>query len=119
MWIYHQSTGVLQHEDKRVAIGYSGHGEGCNSHSHESIPNIGPLPVGLYTIGKSFGHPNKGPMCMRLFPVGHDAHGRSGFMIHGDNSKCNKSASEGCIILGRTIRDMISKSLDRTLKVII
>jgi len=36
--------------------------------------------------------------------------GRSGFLIHGDNSKHNFSASEGCIILSRSTRDAISSS---------
>ena len=42
--------------------------------------------------------------------VSSDAHGRSGFLIHGDNSKGDKSASEGCIILGPDVRKAIADS---------
>ena len=118
MWIYQQSTGILQHDGVEMSTGYSGHGEGCNSPAHEGTPNVGPLPAGLYSIGAMFSHPKKGPVCMRLNPVGHDAHGRSGFMIHGDNSRCDRSASEGCIILDRNTRLKITQSNDKSLMVI-
>jgi hypothetical protein len=54
---------------------------------------------------------------MRLTPVGHDAFGRDGFLIHGDN--LTHDASTGCIILPPEIRDMIAASEDRDLEVVI
>ena len=45
---------------------------------------------------------------MRLAPRGHRAHGRDGFMIHGDNPALNFSASQGCIILGLVLRELIA-----------
>jgi hypothetical protein len=44
--------------------------------------------------------------------------GRDGFLIHGDNSAMNHTASEGCIILTRDIRQRISDSGDTQLTVI-
>ena len=50
-----------------------------------------------------------GPRVMRLTPQGHTAQGRSGFLIHGDRTH---TASEGCVILDRTVRTQISRSSD-------
>ncbi len=48
---------------------------------------------------------------MRLTPApGTDTFGRSAFLIHGDNAKKDKSASEGCIILGPALRQQIAES---------
>jgi hypothetical protein len=48
---------------------------------------------------------------MRLTPSGgQNMFGRDAFLIHGDNSKHDNSASEGCIILGPAIREQISKN---------
>lgn len=52
---------------------------------------------------------------MNLTPAGHNALGRSGFMIHGNNIQNN--ASQGCIILGLTIRQQIASSKDHILVV--
>ena len=47
----------------------------------------------------------------RLDPFpSNDMYGRSGFYIHGDNPRGDKSASEGCIILARPIREAVEKS---------
>jgi len=52
---------------------------------------------------------------MRLTPMGHNALGRSGFMIHGNNVQNN--ASQGCIILGPAIRQQVAGSGDAQLVV--
>lgn len=52
---------------------------------------------------------------MNLTPVGHNALGRGGFMFHGDNVQ--NSASQGCVILGPTIRQQISASGDHVFTV--
>jgi hypothetical protein len=83
---------------------------GGNDHEKESVRDVGPIPCGEWTIGDEFKHETKGPIVMRLTPVGHKAHGRDGFLIHGDNSKMDRSASNGCIILSRELRERISKS---------
>jgi hypothetical protein len=53
-----------------------------------------------------------------LSPVGHDAHGRSSFLIHGDNSLGNHTASHGCIILSRMVREKMRASGDMDLEVV-
>ena len=55
---------------------------------------------------------------MSLTPVGHLAHGRTAFLIHGDSIKHPGDASEGCIILGPHIRTRIAASGDTVLNVI-
>jgi len=101
-----------------VSSGYSGKGNGLNNPYDQDIQgekgksDAGPIPAGNYTIGKMFDNTGKtGPGSMRLTPdAGNEMNGRSGFLIHGDNSKHNFSASEGCIILSRSARDAISSS---------
>jgi hypothetical protein len=44
--------------------------------------------------------------------------GRSGFLMHGDNIRLPGTASEGCIILPRDLREAIWNSADHTLEVI-
>lgn len=118
MWVYHQSTGELYHDDKRVVIGYSGHGEGLNNPASEHVRNVGPIPAGLWEIGQPFNHPSKGEWCLRLTPKNHAARGRDGFLIHGDNRKLDKSASHGCIILPKAIRIQVTESKDVDLLVV-
>ena len=46
---------------------------------------------------------------MRLTPnPGTNTFGRGGFLMHGDNSLLNHTASEGCIIAPRGIRDLVA-----------
>ncbi|HEY9097299.1 MAG TPA: tlde1 domain-containing protein [Thiobacillus sp.] len=118
-WMYSQSTGELHHNGALIGTGYSGAGliasSGRNNPAMQSIPNQGPLPSGQYQIGTSYSHPQKGPTSMNLTPAGHNALGRSGFMIHGNNAQNN--ASQGCIILGPTLRQQIASSSDHILVV--
>lgn len=116
-WKYIQSNGNLSHGGALVATGYSGHGEGKNNPAMQSVRNVGPIPVGMYEIGPMMMHKDgKGPIVMRLTAVGHEAFHRSGFLIHGDNA--DHTASEGCIILPRAIRQRIAESGDNELEVV-
>jgi len=117
MWLYKQSTGDLWHAGSYEGRGYSGHGEGVNNGALEADPGVGPIPKGLWKIGPAHTSPHTGPITMDLTPVGHDAHGRTLFRLHGDNDALNHSASRGCIILGRALRLAISASGDDDLKV--
>jgi hypothetical protein len=45
-------------------------------------------------------------------------HGRGSFLIHGDNAAMNHTASDGCIIMARPIRETIDASRDRELQVV-
>jgi hypothetical protein len=119
-WEYDQSSGQLRHDGNLVGIGYSGAGliraTGRNNPAMENLANQGPIPRGTWQIGQAVNHPTKGPNTMPLIPVGHDAHGRTGFLIHGNNQTNN--ASEGCIILGPAIRQQIINSGDTVLNVV-
>jgi hypothetical protein len=116
-WIYRQKTGALWSPDgEQVGTGYAGYAEGRNNPDLENVANIGPVPRGLYTIGASFKHPKTGPVTMRLAPDSTNTmHGRSAFMIHGDNA--THDASEGCIILPRDVRIAVDKSSVKRLQV--
>lgn len=120
MYTYKQKTGEILQNGSPIGIGYSGKAEGRNNPDKERMPNVGPLPAGHYKIGKAFDdlrHPGKGPCVMRLYPIKDtDEFGRSGFMIHGNNA--TNDASDGCIILGPSIRRQIADSDDRELEVI-
>lgn len=118
-WEYSQSTGELRLNGELVGSGYSGAGltaaSGRNNAAMQNVPFSGPLPTGQYSIGAPYQHPQKGPTSMNLTPVGHNALGRNGFMIHGNNVANN--ASQGCIILGPILRHQIAVSGDATLMV--
>lgn len=99
-----------------VATGYSGAGAGRNNPSEQGARNVGPIPQGKYAIGAEFDAPVQGPCTMRLAPIGHDALGRDGFLIHGDNAE--HDASTGCVILPFENRQEIAASADRILEVV-
>lgn len=117
MWLYKQLTGELFQNGYRVGVGYSGHSQGRNNPAMESIADTGPIPCGNYVIGEPFDSSTHGPHVMRLTPdVGTDELGRSGFLLHGDNMR--HDASLGCIIMSRSIRDLVSSSGDISLQVV-
>lgn len=121
MWIYQSSDGALFHDstENLVCRGYSGHGAGLNNPSMENVPDIGPIPKGLYCISSFFDDAEKGPIVAHLTPWnGTDTFGRSGFMIHGDNPQGNNTASHGCIILSHNNRVLIRDSKETTLRII-
>jgi Protein of unknown function (DUF2778) len=115
-WIYSQSSGQLTRDGEPVACGYSGAGSGRNNPAEQAVTNVGPIPQGRYTIGPEFDAPVQGPCTMRLSPQGHDALGRRGFLIHGDNIA--HDASTGCVILPPEIRREIAASPDRDFEVV-
>lgn len=118
-WTYQQSTGELTSPEGAIYNGYSGHGEGENNPKMQKLKLVGPIPIGTYTIGPAYHDPHKGPCVMRLTPdPDNEMFGRSGFLIHGDSSKHDDSASEGCIIMGPVTRPKIAESDDKILKVI-
>lgn len=122
MFTYSQTTGELSHNGQSLGTGYSGHGDGVNNPACQNMPMVGPIPLGKYQIGPEFTHPKAGPICMRLTALpGTVTFGRDGFMMHGDNSLGNRSASEGCIIMPRLTRIQVaalSAGGDNTLNVV-
>ncbi len=119
-WTYSQSTGQLRHNGTVAGTGYSGAGQtaaaGRNNPAMQGTPNQGPIPAGQWNVGNAYQHPTKSPTSMNLTPFGHNALGRSAFMIHGNNVQNN--ASQGCIILGPNQRQLIAASVDHILTVV-
>jgi hypothetical protein len=119
-WTYHQSTGALEHDGAVAGNGYSGAGKtansGRNNRDMEAVANAGPIPAGRYLIGQARYHPTKGSTVMALSPFGHDARGRSGFLIHGDNAQ--HDASKGSIVLGQAQREDIASRGDNDIDVV-
>ena len=117
MWKYKITTGEVLLDGVAIATGYSGHGAGLNDPDYCAIHDVGPIPPGLYKLGAPYDSNKTGPFTISLLPVDHDAMRRDGFKIHGDNSKGDKSASHGCIIIPRHVREEIAKT-SGTLEVI-
>lgn len=107
-WVWDQSEGSLYLNGRRLCVGYSGRGSGRNNPAKEDVRAVGPIPAGKWRIGKPRRSARTGPHIMDLTPIGHTAHGRSAFQIHGDNAAGD--ASSGCIILPRKYREQISAS---------
>lgn len=116
--VYYQSTGVMLLDSIRVGIGYAGKGVCKNSPADEAKANWGPIPRGLYAVEPAFTHPSLGPVSMRLLAYNHNALGRSGFLIHGDNLKTLGDSSHGCIILPRASRQIIAALSNVRLEVV-
>jgi hypothetical protein len=120
MWRYSQASGdVTDPSGKPVGIGYSGRGAGLNNPLMQATPDVGPIPRGAWTIGTFFDDPGgKGPIVAHLKPwCSTETYGRSGFMVHGNNAALNHTASEGCIILPRVVRELVRASGDTELDV--
>jgi RHS repeat-associated protein len=137
-WVYHQSTGQMFYLDDNTGVstlvgaGYSGHGNGLNGHDFQNVPgdprnpqntSAGPLPVGDYGIGIQRDNVTRTgtrlPGSMRLSPkAGNQMFGRKGFLIHGGRRDGSQTASQGCIVLPRDVRDLIGSSGDNALEVV-
>ena len=119
MWLYSQSTGLLWDARRLIiACGYSGCGDGKNRSAREAEPFVGPIPRGMWIIGDPYTSEKVGPFALPLTPTGHRALGRTDFLIHGDSLHSPGTASCGCIILSRSIRETIHISNDKILEVI-
>lgn len=109
-WVYEQATGELFRFDSGdlVGKGYSGKASALNDGAQEHIKGVGPIPRGLYMIGRPRHSERTGRFVLDLTPLGHNAMGRSGFQIHGDNKNGDYSASQGCIVLHPKLRSEIA-----------
>jgi hypothetical protein len=118
--IYEQKTGILMTDTNDViGIGYAGNGEGKNNPEMESVHNVGPLPKGKYKIGGPYDSAHTGKFTLPLEPFPENyMFLRSDFKIHGDSISEPGTASNGCIILPRSVREKINNSVDKILKVI-
>jgi hypothetical protein len=120
-WVYSQKTGALTSPSGEVlAVGYSGAGAFMNRPIAERLEDRGPIPTGTYTIEGSVEHPTCGPCSLPLEPhPDNEMHGRSAFLIHGDSIDDPGTASTGCIIMPRDVRDQIAASDVRQLVVVV
>lgn len=119
MLIYKQRTGRLLRGDKLIAVGYSGAGAGKNDPLAQHLPNVGPIPQGAYWITEWRDTKDHGPHVLPLAPVtGTELYGRSGFLIHGDSVSTPGTASHGCIIVPRDVREGITAAHDHLLLVL-
>lgn len=125
MWTFENGTGrLLDTAGTFIEQGYAGgdqglRPEGINAPEYQYTPDIGPLPVGLYTIGTAVEHTQLGPDAIPLTPdPSNDMRGRRGFYIHGDKIGAPGCASDGCIILSHATRLLLMASTDRQISVI-
>ena len=119
MWIWDQSKGELSRDGVVISKGYSGANRGKNNPSMQSAVAVGPIPQGDWNITERYDSKRVGPYALVLEPrAGTQTFGRSAFRIHGDSVRNPGTASHGCIILPRAIREKIWKSQDRLLKVV-
>lgn len=128
MWVVKQSTGELFAPNRTlVCTGWSGRREGKNNPAWQSVKGFGPLPVGFYDIGDAYNHPHLGPVTMNLTPMeGTNTFGRSQFACHGwaaDNPETEinetEESSHGCYVCLRTCREIIARSKDKQLLVVL
>lgn len=124
-WRYSQSTGVLSRNGAFVSNGYSGNGRGKNNPSMQAAKAVGPIPRGMWKIvGPPYDSQNVGPYAIKVFAADgtlddtHAGTGRGAFRIHGDSVRNPGTASHGCIILPRAIRQAVWVSGDRDLEVV-
>ena len=121
MYSYSQSTGGLTDASgSLVTVGYSGHGDGLNNPAMQNVPDVGPLPQGLYSLGAPVDHPKLVTFAIPLIPhSGDELFGRRGFYMHGDEvgHVGEHLASHGCIVADRGARESIWASGDHALKV--
>jgi hypothetical protein len=93
-------------------------GEGLNDPSMEKVKGVGPLPAGLYRLGRPFTHPTAGPFTMRLEPLpGTKLYDRSGFLFHGGR-KTAPGVSHGCVVGDRPVREAANAYADRLVQVV-
>jgi Protein of unknown function (DUF2778) len=126
MWSFKQSTGELFNgSGEVVATGYAGgncgnNPDGVNNPSAQDQHSVGPLPQGIYMMTGVSETSHVGPYAIILSPSSdNEMFGRGDFRIHGDRTNGPaKSASEGCIIMPRAIREKIWESGERLLEVI-
>ena len=119
MWTYSQTKGMLRNANNMLeGVGYSGNGAGLNAPGMEAMVCVGPIPRGQWNIIRwDDHHSDKGPCVAVLEPVGHDAHGRTGFLCHGAHANDHFDSSDGCIVMGPLVRQAWRDSGDMDLEV--
>jgi len=124
-WKFEISSGkVFDPVGTLAGLGYAGGNKGqdpagVNNPADESLKDIGPLPEGRYAFGEPVEHSQLGPFAIPLIPdPGNEMYGRGSFYIHGDTADLDHSASEGCLILARNVREEMWASPDHLIQVV-
>ena len=104
-------TGTLLADGQIIGHGYAGNGDCLNNPEMCAMAQHGPLPTGFYVIGQPIDQPKStGAYSLPLWPdISNQMFGRNGFFVHGDNPEQNQTASDGCIVTGRDVREVIAK----------
>lgn len=111
MWTYSQSTGALSDGNGRTWQCYAGAGAGKNNPADQAIPDVGPLPRGVYLASDLQNRTKTGPASIALIPApGNEEFGRSAFYMHGDSVLHPGCASEGCIVAPLAARLLFAAS---------
>jgi Tlde1 domain len=129
MWTFHIKSGKIDHNGVYFSTGWSGHNvkdgvQGRNNPDAVSVKDIGSLPPGGYTAGKSYDSPHTGPLTIPLTPKPeNEMYGRSDFKIHGwqigtDPGDPFNPSSDGCIMQARPQRTAIDSSPDKDWEVV-
>lgn len=120
-WTYSQKSGWMKRPDGVViGTGYSGAQPYVNRPLAEGRENEGPIPTGNYKMLTAYDHDNLGPCSIPLEPApDNEMHGRDDFFIHGDTASMDQTASQGCIIMTRAVRDEINTSDVKELVVVV
>lgn len=118
-WVYHQRTGELWRNGKKIVTGYSGNGAGLNNPDMQNVPRVGPIARGRWHMDGIYNSKQVGPYAIILSPAPEtETFGRGGFRCHGDNSAGDKSASEGCMIFPRAVREDMWQLNDHAIDVV-
>lgn len=98
---------------------WSGHGDAANDPTREREKGIGPLPAGLYRYGQPRDGGHLGPFVLDLTQIAGASFDRSLFRVHGDTAgDIAHTASDGCIIAPRNVREWLDEQTDRRITVI-
>lgn len=110
VFTYRIGEGVLEASEGGSWRGlWAGRGTGLNNPAACAEHAVGPLPPGLYTVGRPVAHPRLGPVAMPLTPCAEtDTWHRAGFYIHGASRTNPGESSHGCIIAPRGLREHIA-----------
>lgn len=115
MHIYVQENGNWYDPDLHLlGPGYAGKGVWRNNPYRQDVHMLGPLPTGVYRIGKPVDHPEEAPelgkYVMKLVPdPGNNMFGRSGFYCHGENPAHFGESSDGCVVMDAVSRVKIGQ----------
>jgi hypothetical protein len=127
------STGaILQVADtsaRQLGTGYSGNGACINDPMSTWVKDHGPLPVGRYVIHAPIDDARTGPFSLPLEPdPDNTMFDRGSFLVHGglagepDDSPSvtpgTRTASDGCIVTCRAVREAIALDPDHILTVV-